>query len=100
MTPDTDASARIPLGDQDPLLAVPTMQFRNPSYGDVDLALEKRALTWKEINFGPRADFFNSLNRSGWNSIENVLADFASMFGATNGTSPARVGQVSAKIDF
>jgi hypothetical protein len=76
------------------------MQFRNPGYGDVDLALEKRALIWREINLRLRADFFNSLNRPSWNSIENVLADLASMFGATNGTSTATVEQVSAKINF
>ena len=75
-------------------------QFRNPGYGDVDLAIEKNTLTWREINLRLRADFFNAFNRVNWNGIDNNLADFATTFGTTQGTGAARVGQLSAKINF
>lgn len=74
--------------------------FRQPGYGDVDVALEKNTLIWKEITLRLRADFFNAFNRSNWNGIDNNLADFSTTFGTTQGTGPARVGQLSAKITF
>ena len=75
-------------------------QFRNPGYGDVDLALEKNTLIWEGLNLRLRVDYFNALNRSNWNGLDGNLADFSTTFGTTSGTSAARVGQLSAKISF
>jgi hypothetical protein len=74
--------------------------FRNPGYGDVDIAVEKNTLLWRSLNLRIRADFFNAFNRSNWNGIDNNIADFSTTFGTTQGTGPARVGQLSAKITF
>ena len=74
--------------------------FREPGYGDVDVALEKNTPIWKETNLRLRIDFFNAFNRVNWNNIDNNLADFSTTFGTTQGTGAARVGQLSAKITF
>ena len=75
--------------------------FREPGFGDVDLALEKNTLLREGTNLRIRADFFNASNRTNWNTIDNNLADFATTFGTTQSTvGNARVGQLSAKITF
>jgi hypothetical protein len=78
--------------------------IRGPGQNNLDLSIAKTFPIYDKLRLEFRADAFNALNHTQWNSIntyyypgyQSVLGGF----GSVNGAREARIGQVAAKLAF
>ncbi|WP_158821675.1 carboxypeptidase regulatory-like domain-containing protein [Granulicella sp. S156] len=75
---------------------------RGPGQERLDLSLAKTFPLYKTLHLEFRADAFNALNHSQWNSVVTTYPSGSAQypFGSVNGAGDARIGQVAAKLIF
>jgi hypothetical protein len=75
---------------------------RGPGQNNLDLSLAKTFAVYENLHVEFRADAFNALNHTQWNSLNTTYPSGNPQFpfGSVNGAREARIGQVGAKIVF
>jgi hypothetical protein len=75
---------------------------RGPGQERLDISLAKTFPIYERLHLGFRADAFNALNHSQWNSVVTQYPSGNTQypFGSVNGAGDARIGQVAAKVIF
>ncbi|MGD0303571.1 MAG: carboxypeptidase regulatory-like domain-containing protein [Candidatus Acidiferrales bacterium] len=72
--------------------------FHGPGVNNWDMALIKNTAITESINLQFRAEFFNLFNHAQFLTPNGILN--SSSFGTVPGTLPARIGQLSLKLNF
>jgi hypothetical protein len=75
---------------------------RGPGQERLDISLAKTFPIYERVHLEFRADAFNALNHSQWNSVVTQYPSGNTQypFGSVNGAGDARIGQVAAKVIF
>jgi hypothetical protein len=76
--------------------------IRGPGQERVDFSIAKTFPLYESLHLEFRADAFNALNHSQWNSVNTTFPSGSTQypFGQVNGAGDARIGQLGAKVVF
>ena len=74
--------------------------FRGPGRVNLDLALEKRTNLTERVQLNFRAEFFNALNHTEWQSPTSTTSINSPLLGQITSTYDPRIGQLALRLVF
>ncbi len=74
--------------------------FRGPGRVNLDLALEKRTNLTERVQLNFRAEFFNVLNHTEWQSPTSTTSINSPLLGQITATYDPRIGQLALRLVF
>jgi Carboxypeptidase regulatory-like domain/TonB dependent receptor len=74
--------------------------FRGPGRVNLDLALEKRTNLTERVQLNFRAEFFNVLNHTEWQSPTTTTSITSPLLGQITATYDPRIGQLALRLVF